>query len=114
MYVHEHTYKDLYVLLYTLPKHCMNEIHAFIIVYTCLYMIYTRHRLGCTYDMHVCTYFILVHNKNMEYHFELSVLPYDVYNSVLACTALVMCMYYAIIKEYDFLYVLSSDMYIPP
>jgi hypothetical protein len=30
------------------------------------------------------------------------------------CTALVMCLYYAIIQEYDVLYVLSSDMCIPP
>ncbi len=30
------------------------------------------------------------------------------------CTALVMCMYYAIVQEYDFLYVLHSDRYIPP
>jgi hypothetical protein len=75
MYVHEHTYKYLYVLVYTLRKHCMNEIHAFIIVYTCLYMIHTWHRLGHTYDLHVCTYFILVHNKNMENHSVLSVLP---------------------------------------
>jgi hypothetical protein len=29
------------------------------------------------------------------------------------CTALVICMYYAIIQEYDFLYVLNSDRYIP-
>ncbi len=28
------------------------------------------------------------------------------------CTALVMCMYDAIVQEYDFLYVLSSDMYV--
>jgi hypothetical protein len=30
------------------------------------------------------------------------------------CTALVICMYYAIVQEYDILYVLGSDRDIPP
>jgi hypothetical protein len=96
MYAHKHTYKYLYIRVYTRSEHCMNEILAFIIVYTCLYMIHTWHRLGCTYDIHVCTCLIVVHNKNMEKHSVLSVLP-EVYNFILACTAHVRCMYYAIV-----------------
>ncbi len=55
-------------------------------------MIHTWHRLGChgTYDI------IVVHNKNMEKHSLLSVLP-EVYNFILACTAHVRCMYYDIV-----------------
>ena len=47
-------------------------------------MIHTWHRLGCTYDIHVCTCLIVVHNKNMEKHSVLSVMP-EVYNFILAC-----------------------------
>jgi hypothetical protein len=34
--------------------------------------------------------------------------------TMAVCIALVMFMYYAIGQEYDFLYVLISDRYIPP
>ncbi len=95
MYAHKYTYKYLYIRVYTRSEHCMNEILAFIIVYTCLYMMHTWHRLGCTYDIHVCTCLKVVHNKNMEKRFMLSVLP-EVYNFILACTAHVRCMFYAI------------------
>ncbi len=94
MYAHEHTYKYLYISVYTLSENCMNERHG--IVYTCLYIIHTWHRLGCTCDIHVCTCLIVVHNKNMEKHSVLSVLP-EVYNFILACTAHIRCMYYAIV-----------------
>ena len=61
-------------------------------------MIHTWHRLDCTYDIHVCTCLILVHNKNMEKHSQavLPVLP-EVYNFILACIAQVKFMYYAIV-----------------
>jgi hypothetical protein len=42
------------------------------------------------------TCLIVVHNKNMEKHSVLSVLP-EVYNFIFACTADVRCMYYAIV-----------------
>ncbi len=54
-------------------------------------MIHTWHKLGCTYDMHVCTCVIVVHNKNLENHSVLSVLP-EVYIFILACTAHVRCI----------------------
>jgi hypothetical protein len=78
-------------------------------------MIHTWHRVGCTYDIHVCTHFMVIHNKNMENHSVLSVLP-EVYYFILACTAHVRCMYYAILHYFDFRYVtvLRSDRYITP
>jgi hypothetical protein len=96
MYAHQHKYKYMRIHVYTWSEHCMNEIYAFSIVYTCLYMIHTWHRLGCTFDIHVCTFFIVIHNKNMENHSVLSVLP-EIYCFILACTAHVRCMYYAIV-----------------
>jgi hypothetical protein len=76
MYVHEHVYKYLYDRVYTRSEHCMNEIHVFSVVYTCLYMVCTWHKLGCTFDTHVCTCFILVHTKNMENLFTTDYLHY--------------------------------------
>jgi hypothetical protein len=100
MYEYKHTYKYLFIRVYARSEYCMNGILAFIIqvVYTCLsrYTIHTWHRLGCTYDTHVCTCLIVVHNKNMEKHSVLSVLP-EVFNFILSCTAHVRCMYYDII-----------------
>ncbi len=77
-------------------------------------MRYTWHRLGCTYmiymSVHISSLFITrTWSTILCYQYCL-----DVYNFVLACTALVICMYFAIVQEYAFLYVLSSDRYIPP
>ncbi len=60
-------------------------------------MIDTWHRLGCKYDIHVCTGLIVVHNKNKKKHSVPSVLP-EVYNFILASTTHVRCMYYAIVQ----------------
>ncbi len=60
LYAHKHTYKYHYIRVYTLSEHCMNEILAFIIVYTCLYMIHTWHRLGVI-DLAVRMIYMSVH-----------------------------------------------------
>ncbi len=38
-----------------------NWNNVFSVVYMCLYMVYTLHRLGCKFNVHVWTCFILVH-----------------------------------------------------
>jgi hypothetical protein len=63
-----------------------------------------------TLHIHVHAVYIRVHRLYMgttDYlRIQLPCMP--------VCTALVICMYYAIVQEYDFLYVLNSDRYIPP
>ena len=111
MYTNIHT--NICMLVYI---HCLNIVWM-------KYMHLLLYIRVCTWDIHGID--LAVHMIHMSVRISSlfitrtwsTILSYqyclDVYNFVLACTALVMCRYYAIVQEYDFLYVLCSDWYIP-
>ncbi len=98
MHTNIHTNTCIFVYIHGLNIVWMKNLHSLLYIRVCTWYIHgiTWHRLGCAYDIHICTCLIVVHNKNMEKHSVLSVLP-EVYNFILVCTAHVRCMYYAIV-----------------
>jgi hypothetical protein len=75
-------------------------------------MLHALHVLGCTHDIPICTWFVLVHTKNMECYVSTALRYTSAYLSE-QCTALVIWMYYAIIQESVILYIEVTDSGIP-
>ncbi len=119
--------------VHTWSEHVCSNIHTNTCMFVCIHglnIVWMKYMHSLLY-IHVCTWYIhgidfVVHMIYMFVHVSSlfitrtwkTILCYqyclEVYNFVLACTSLIICMYYAIVQEYDFLYVLSSDRYIPP
>jgi hypothetical protein len=112
MYTNIHTNICMFLYIHCLNIVRMKYMHSFSYIRVC-----TRYIHGIDLAVHMI--YMSVHISSLFITRTWStILSYqyclDVYNFVLACIALVMCMYNDIIQQYDFLYVLSSDMYIPP